>query len=273
MSASPAIEIEATIGDAVATMGFIPAILPSVLAMRNYDALDYHRRGVLKDAKKNFPKGIRAQRFLAARMFRFGRTTGSRLPDTVAQARGEGFMAERPGLIEALEKGGDQTTADPMAIPVAARFRKMTRDKFEAAIKARKFEIVPGHGLAYIINPSKRAGGKADFRLGGHQIVGVLKRRTKKRPLLHWYRRWQANLPKVLAKYEKDLAKVTTASGRQALRERITKEHNVQRAASIAKQAYLDANPGNNVGAARAARSAAAQVKKDSLAKTITVSL
>jgi hypothetical protein len=258
------IEIRARIGETVATLGFVPAIMPAVIAERNFDALDHHKRGVIKDAR-SWPGGRGAQKFVAARLFRYGRTTGAAWPTTLSEARGEGFAVEgRQGIIEGLETGGVRRGIGVMAIPFDTPYvdRKYGRGDWEEALARREFEIIPGRGLLVETVPGRK-GGKG-LRT---EIVGTLKRSVKVRALLGFFKRWETNLPKVLAKYEADLGLMLDAAGREAAKERIVRDEILRRVGPDVYRQYIDANPRDHAGARRATRRAVGQVRRHLLAR------
>ncbi|UYV13750.1 MAG: hypothetical protein NCW75_05560 [Phycisphaera sp.] len=251
--------------DAVRTLAHTSALVPVVLSERHIDVLSHHRLGVLKDAKKNFERGRGAQKFLAPRLKRFGRTTGSQLPTNISQARGESFAVERDGVLEGLEEGGSQNSNEPMAIPIAPRFRRNPK-KFREMLEANRFVVVGRRGL--LIDPDDRKQGERT------EIAGVLTKRITRRPRLGFMRRWDQNRPKAEAKYESDLEKLTTEAGRGQLRSNIARGR-VTRALTpqIAKasleagereyQRFFNANPNNVPGARAAKRQAQRAVRRD----------
>ena len=263
----PVAEIHFNAAEVIATIGTLPAIAPAVIAERNKDAVDHHQRGVLKDAKSNFPGGRGAQKFLAARMGRYGRTTGSSLPTKMSQARGESFAVEgRDGLLETLEEGGTRSAREPMAVPLARRFQGgRNRSKWEAALKSGEFDVIPSRGLLVQTRVGGRVGGsRAGFR---SEIVGMLRRKTTVRPLLGFFARWEKILPRVQARYDSDVEKMLTAAGRAGLEARVATNANAAKASAAASKDYLKSNPADAKGSRKAAREAARLVRANALDK------
>lgn len=251
----------------LAELGFIPAIMPAVISERIKDAVDHHKRGVLKDARADFPGGRRAQKFLASRLYGYGRTTGSQLPTKMSQVRGESFAVEgREGLLENLERGGTRTSATAMAIPLVPRYQgARNRARWQSKLDNLEFDVIPGRSLLVETLGGRRRGGT---RVGlRSEIVGFLAKRTTVRGLLRFFARWEQNLSRVTAKLDSDLEKAMTAAGRAALQTRIETKAAADRAYGFVKAEYLNRNPGDIKGAARAARNAARLVRADRLSQ------
>lgn len=260
----PLLDVEARMGEAVAAIGYLPAIAPAVVSTRIYDAASYHRSSVLKDAKGRYPSGRRMQKFLAARLFVYGRTTGRSLPTKMSQVKGESFAAEgRDGLLRRLEEGGTTTTAKPMAIKLDP---SLSRAKFEQMLESNELEVVPGRGLLINVTNRRRkvAGNRAGLRT---EVVGILRRRVQFDGRLGFMDRWQQNLPKVLAKFDADMKRLVTEAGRASLEYREQTSQRARAAGKAAFDAFLSSNPGNARGARKAAAAASQAVKRDRLAQ------
>lgn len=263
----PAVEMRFNSAEVVATLGTLPVIAPAVIAERNKDAVDHHQRGLLKDARTRFPSGRGAQKFLAARLAGYGRTTGSQLPTRMSQARGESFAVEgRDGLLETLEEGGSRTSNMPMAIPLARQFQgARNRNRWEQLLRSGELDVIPERGLLVRNQVGGRVQGqRAGFR---SQIVGMLRRSTTVRPMLGFISRWEKILPRVQAKYDADISKMLTAAGRAGLKARVKTNERSAKASKTAEREFLRSNPGDVKGARRAAREAAKQVRADALSK------
>jgi hypothetical protein len=259
--------------DSVRTLAMTRDLAPVVIAERNIDVLSHHRSGVLKDASKNFERGRGAQRFLAPRLKRFGRTTGGQLPTFLSQARGESFGTERDGVLEGLEEGGPQNTNESMAVPIAAKYRGARGGaRFREKLERNQFVLVGSRGL--LIDPDDR---KQSERT---EIAGILTKRITRKPRLGFFKRWDMIRPKALAKYERDLDLLTTEAGRGQLKsklasDRITRAVTPQVvAAALAAgereyQSYIKANPGDVPGARAAKRRAAKAVRRNLLERAV----
>ncbi|MEO1277953.1 MAG: hypothetical protein AAFV77_03245 [Planctomycetota bacterium] len=259
--------VEPDLIDALSTIALTRDLAPVVLAERNIDVLSHHRSGVLKDAKSNFERGRGAQKFLAPRLRRFGRTTGSRLPTRIDQASGESFAVERDGVLEGLEEGGTQNTAEPMALPIAPRFRRNPK-RFAQLMERRQFVVVGARGL--LIDPDDKG------QDGRTEIAGVLTKRIVRRPRLGFMDRWDRIKPKTEAKFAGDLDKLLTEAGRQQLRSKIAGGRAVRALSPQATKAALEAgerefqrfitaNPGDVPGARAAKRRVVRSVRSDLL--------
>lgn len=260
-------QVQFNAAEVIATIGALPAIAPAVIAERHKDAVDHHQRGLLKDARTNFPGGRGAQKFLAARLSGYGRTTGSQLPTKMSQARGESFAVEgRDGLLETLEEGGTRSAREPMAIPLVKRYQgSRNLAKWEADLQSGKFDVIPSRGLLVDVRSAGRVGGsRAGFR---SEIVGMLRRQTTVRAMLGFFRRWETILPRVKAKYDRDIEKMLTAAGRAGLEARVKTNENAVKATRAAEKQYLKANPADAKGARKAGRQAARLVRADALDK------
>ena len=260
--------VEPDLLDGLSTLALTRDLAPVVLAERNYDVLSHHRSGVLKDAKSNFDRGRGAQKFLGSKLGRFGRLTGKgRLPTKVSQVRGESFAASEDEILEGLERGGSQNTAEPMAIPVAPRFRRNPK-RFAQLMERRQFVVVGARGL--LIDPDDKG---QDERT---EIAGVLTKRIVRRPRLGFMDRWDQIRPKAEAKFAADLDKLVTEAGRKELRSRIRARKAVvalsPRATKAALEAgereyqrFITANPGDVPGARAAKRRVVRSVRSDLL--------
>jgi len=258
--------IDVHAGEVLATLGYIPSVYAAVLAERNIDVLDHHRRGVIKDAGREMPGRRRAQKFVAARLFRYGRKT-SGLPKRLRDAQGESFAVEgRDGLLETLEFGGTRSSSQPMAIPLLPRYQgARNAQRWEAKLASGELDVVPGRGL---LVETRRGGRSRGRRLGlRSEIAGVLTRSTEVRAQLGFFARWDKNLPRVNQKYESDASKVLTAAGRAAAAERIRTNSRARAASERAFKRFIKRDPSNTPGARRAARDAAKSVRQDALSR------
>jgi hypothetical protein len=258
MSSQPrAFNVDTRIGAVVATLGTVPAVLIDAVAERTFDAVDYHQRTVLKYHR--LPAGRRAQRFLAARMFRYGRTTPD--PKSLAQVRGESFGVEGRGeLLEDLESGATINTQRPMAIPFGPPGARKSR-VFYGPLSVGRFDIAGQRGL---IVERKAAGRRGGASIGERsELVGRLVRRRRQRPLLGFYAAWDRNLPRVTAAFDRDLELVLNEAGRNRLAENIL----LGRQQRAAARAFLALAPKDRPGARRTGGQVRKAVRADGLAR------
>lgn len=271
-SASPggigvSITASAQVAEAAAAIGLVPGIGPAVLAERFRDAGDFHRRSILRNHK--LPGGARATRFLASRLYHYGR---KRSPvRTMADAQGESFAADVAGFrgqLARLERGGAQNTAAPMAIPIMGfpdRVRgtktlgPQIKRQFRDALARGDYDVTP---TGLLVREVEGGRGKGRRTL----IAGVLVRRIDIRPQLGFFARWTEVEPRVAAKLERDAALILTEAGRAAIAERERAGAASRVAAKAARVEALLRSPGDYAGARKAAAAAAAKVRADRLA-------
>jgi hypothetical protein len=256
----------ALIGEAVTTLGYVPAILPAAISERAFDALSHHRLGVIKDAAR-MPGGRQAQKFVASRLYRYSRR-GGRLPVSFAEVHAEGFAAEpnpkafSDEAIRNLEYGANIFARGAMAIGYGG-------PAIDAASWAMLKYIKP-RGLLASVEGGRRfvdRGNRELGKVGDRTELFSLRRRRRARPLLGYERRWEVVAPKAVAKLEADLDKVMTIAGQRGLEARIGVADAKRKAYTGAYTGVLAGSPGSYTLARRAGREAAAAVTRDSLGR------
>lgn len=228
---SKTLDLETKVGEVVAQIGFLPAALIAILRVRNFDMMDHHRRTTA--TKSGLHNADRARRFIFSRMFRYGAKVKN--PLKIEDVQGESFLASREKskgfpldqrFFENLEFGGPVNSRQPMAIPILAGLQKgpygtMPTARFTRGVKDRSFDLVKAKsGKTLLIDVQQRRG-----NLGMRSvIVGVLARRRQQRPLLGFFKAWDAILPRHLAKYEKVMDLAMTEAGRQSIARQLDAE-------------------------------------------------
>lgn len=272
--------------EVIATLGYIPSGLIGALSALNFDTVDHHRKHVIRHGSEKFSNPPRAKRMIASRLFRYG--SRERLPAKLTDVEGEGFMAsldrDRPAKgggefnmtresIRALEFGGTISTSEPMAIPIGAGtvasgpFRGQPTARFRRALREGEFGIVNTAGrtrlLVLELSRSRRKG----VTLGARsQIMGILTRRRRQRPLLGFYRSWSQILPRHLPKYDDAIEMALTAAGRETLDKRNKAIEAGRTAFRSTFDQYLRANPQNKREARQTAERAARAARRQALA-------
>lgn len=255
---SPAFKVEAKIGEVIATLGYVPAIMPIALAERAYDAVSHHRLGVLSDARTKFPGKRKAQKFLAAKLRRYG----PKDPVTVTDARVKSIAieddTERMGedALLLLEQGGDVSAREPMIIGLN-RLDEEERKNLKYIPTARVY-ILFKQGRKYLDKEQKDLG-----RIGDRTMIFPVTRVRKARKLLGYFARWDANLPRVLDKYGRDLEMMLRVAGQATLARRIELNSRARSAGRLAYATVLAGSPEAHAQARQAAKLAAQRVRAD----------
>ena len=262
--------------EVMATVGFIPSGLIGALAERNYDLVDHHRRTVLKT--HDMPAGLRATRWLATRLHRYGATTPS--PTTLDELQGESFAAGQPekGILDpkriaSLEDGGDVHTREQMAIPFGAGVQHIAGREgtptaaFTRALERREFDIIDtprARGLLILELNARRGKHAIGQRTA---IMGVLRRSRHQRKMIGFYQSWGDILPRHLPRYDQAVDMSLTAAGQAALEHRTQTRHAGRVAWKQEFERFLGAHPGNFRGAKQAAISAARAARSLNLSR------
>jgi hypothetical protein len=269
-----AASIKMNLAEVVASVGLIPAALIGSIGMLNYDLVSHQRLKTLKD--HGLPGGRQAQKMLATRLFGYGRKVKS--PTRISELEGESFAAAVSGetfggeQLKDMETGRLVSSREPMAIPLGAASlrggaRSAAMARFRKQLKNRELVRV-GKGLLVLrktqeSHMARASAGRA--ARGSTRIVGVLLRGRTQRPMLGFYRAFDAILPTHMGKYEKAMEQSLTAAGREAMEGRNTVAEAMNAARIAVMRKYLAANPGNVPAARRAANRAAADVRRSAL--------
>lgn len=258
------LRLEAQIDEAFFTLGYMPAALIGALGERNFDLVNHHRRGVLKDVAADFPGGRLAQQAIASSLHRYGKRRGD--PRSLEDLQGESFAASSDdspfgrGVLHVLQHGGVVAARKAMAVPIIppgthGSARAAIRRRFREALAAKDARVTKS---GYIVKDASRGAARS-------VILGRIVRSRRQRKLLRFYERFDAILGRHLPKYDADIRACMMIAGRAAL-ERRTKMRGVQTAAwreTYAK--YLDANPGKFAEARRVAYEAAKAARRRSI--------
>lgn len=225
------LDLEAKVGEVVAQIGFLPPALIQILRVRNFDAMDHHRRTTA--TKSGLHNQDRARRFIFSRMFRYGAKVKN--PLKIEDVQGESFLASRDKskgfpldekFFTALETGGPVNTNEPMAIPILAGLQKgpygtFPTSRFTRLLREKGFDVVKTKGGKTLLIDVQQRRGQLGMR---SVIMGVLARRRIQRPLLGFFKAWDAILPRHLAKYERVMDLALTEAGRQSLARQLDQE-------------------------------------------------
>lgn len=198
----------------LAMLGGIPPAVAGALSEANYDLTDYHKRTVLKQAGK-FPGRRGAQKYLAARLFSYGRKRPD--PTNIEDVQGESFGVEggeRSKALVNLEEGADIDTSEYMTIPVESgtqerKWGKATSGAFGRLRNEGSLFILYRKGKpALLISRPKR---------GEPKVYAVLLKHRHQRKLLDFYAAFNDVWSKKESKYGSILELAMTESGRQKL--------------------------------------------------------
>lgn len=199
----------------VEAVGTVPPALAGVIAEINFDTVNYHRSSLLKRAKREWPAGVGAQRFLAHRLGGYGRKTRGSYPTSIAQATGESFVKPSMGgdrsYMGFVETGGTVSSgSDRFAVPIEAlkkrgRSRSEAILKFNAALRAGRY-VITKSGLIIDDSNKRRT-----------VIKGVFRRSRRQRALLGFFAEWERIWPKQSAKYNQaaDIAIAAVQAGNE----------------------------------------------------------
>lgn len=286
MSGAPVILRIERLGEVLAAVGYIPAALVGALGEAVYDHMSHHRKSVIGSAGSRFRNPARGKRYVASRLFAYGRRRPT--PTKIEDIQGESFMAAlaSPGKTKTgrvfpasrsqlllLETGGVVNTRKPMAIPIgegvneSGPFAGQWRPSALKAIRERRTDLVVRPGRPTLIVQELAATRRQGVQLGiRSQVIGVLSRRREQSPILGFFEQARKIEPKHLAKYDRVIDQAMTAAGRESLALR-------SRAVEAGRSAYLSefdrlikADPGNHKGARRAAEQAARLARRTALA-------
>ncbi len=258
------------LGEVIATLGYFPVVAASVLAERNFDAADHQKRSVIKRARSVFPGKDAAARFVASRIHGYGSKVRPCL--TISDAKGESFFAAvkgqtfGPDVFGQLEDGGGVSSSKGMIIPFkrlsAFQRRAWGGKSFNPKLAGRLFTLKSGLVIAEL--PGRGKGG-----VGAKTVLVGWRANQRQQPaMLGFGETWENKVqPKMLGKLERDLERVMTVAGQEAVASELAAKDRTRadrgRAFTEAYQGFLKSNPRNRPGAVRAALAAAKSVKAD----------
>jgi len=261
--------VRARIGEVVAMLGYLPPVIASVLAERNRDAADHHKRSLIKRAQRDFPGKRDAARFVASRLHGYGSKKRPCLD--INDAQGESFAGAVSGesyggkVFEQLEEGGTISAgAGLMFIPfnrISAKVRAKLGGKSLAADASL---AISRTGLVFRRLKKRGSAGEAT-RV---KPFGVLRNSRRQRPLLKFFATWEGGVqPRMVSKLDRDLDRAITVAGQEALGSELAALDRQLDARSGAFRAsfegFLRAEPGNRRGALKAALAAVREVQRD----------
>ena len=230
------IAINVSMGEVLATLGYMPPALTGMTEGRFRDFVDHHKRKVIQFAGLNFRSGRSGQRMVASRLF--GYSSKKKNPTELKDVEGQSFMASRddvpallPQSIQMFEDGKHVYSNDPMAIPFSTSASAgISGDVFEwKGGKSRRWHIplseltfIKGKdGRTLIIDDREstvrrmRKNGIKDY-----PIVGILGRRRFQPAMLGFAKAVDAIRERHMARIGADAELALTAAGRIALQER-----------------------------------------------------
>lgn len=208
--------------EVVATLGGLPDVVAAALKEATFDAVNHHRRHVLKHNQmpsmaKGGKQGKGGQKLLASLLHRY-----SRASDNAARPMdisGESFgAAQLDKLLENLERGAMITTREAMAIPIdggmaTIKGQQITHANFRKFLAQRKLDIVPTKRGALLVHKAR-----ASKAQGMRSVVyGILLKRRKQRPLMGFEKAWTTIEARHVAKFDRILEQAITEAGRAKL--------------------------------------------------------
>jgi hypothetical protein len=273
------------LGEVLATVGYIPSALVGSLGEAIYDHMSHHRKSVIGAAGLSFSNPARGRRFVASRLFAYGRRRPN--PRRLSDLAGESFAAALASAgktkdggrfpitkqqLELLERGGNQTTREAMAIPIgeglneSGPYKGRFKPAAAKAIRERRTDLVVRPGRPTLIVQELAASRRGGVDLGVRsQVIGILSKKRAQAPVLGFFEQARRIESKHAAKYDRVIEQALTASGREALSER-SKSLEIGAKAYRAEFAKLiGADPGNHAGARRAAEQAAREARRGAL--------
>lgn len=275
------------LGEVAATLGYIPAGVIGALGEAVFDHVSHHRKSVIKHAGTTYANPARGRRFVASRLFRYGRTRPD--PSKIRHIQGESFAAalSSPGRtrsgriipvdkqqLELLERGGTVNTRSPMAIPIgegrneAGPYKGQFKPAAAKAIRERRTDLVVRPGKPTLIVQELAASRRGGVQLGiRSRVIGVLSRRRQQRPMLGFFSSAKRIESKHLAKYDRVIEQALTSSGRAAIAERSKSLELGRKAYRAEFDRFISADPTNHRGARRAAETAAREARRGSLGR------
>ncbi len=219
------------LGEVMATLHAIPQALVEALAFRNYDYLSHARSSLIAEAGRAWPGRRGAQKLVASRTFRYGRTSAT--PTRLDQVKGEAFVAANTGetfgdeRFKIFEEGGSVASRKPSAVPVEAlrltgAARKRAEEKFRAMLAGGELQLVGGRYLIYRepFTRVKRIDGSfmPSVRIGQRtRLLGVLTRSRKEPARLKFFATHAEKWAKHSPKYDRAIEQSLDAAGQAAL--------------------------------------------------------
>lgn len=258
-------------------LGALTPALAAVLASVNWELLSHHRSAVLKHHR--FPGGRASQRMLGSRIFRYGAKV--RAPVRIDDAVGEVFAAAESGetfgetAFVDWEKGRRIGASGYMAVPVGEGVKDTPKGrrataKFRRLLTAREFRIAwvrEGLGLLYVTLSGaqrrrrdvkrQREDGGTNLRTARRLVMGMLIRKRVQRPILDFYKRFDAVAPGHMKDYESAVALALTEAGRIKLERRAVNQVEAERRGAEAFTRMKSAMLGGGYPSGHAKRAAA----------------
>lgn len=198
----------------LATLGGIPPAVAGAISEVTFDLVDYHRKKVLTRTEK-FPGRRGAQKYLAARLFRYGRKRPD--PTEIQDVQGESFAVEggtRSGAMRNLEEGADIDTSSYMIIPIESGLQERAwghtkAGRFASLMKQGKIFIMYRKGKPpLLVSRPKR---------GDPKVYAVLLKHRHQRKLLQFYAAYDEVWAKKQAGFDRVLELALTEAGRSTL--------------------------------------------------------
>lgn len=202
-----------------AALGSVPPVVGAVLKMRLFDIVTHHRRSVLKH--QTFPGGRSGQKFLAATMKRYSRSEAERGARSVG-ATAESFTHSRwPGFFGQVERGGTVRSARKMLVPFMATLRPGAHGGVVATSRIanpwdpawweanRERIFITKRGVVVLHMGRGTSGDPSRSR-----PVALLRRSRRQRPILGFFSRWDAVLPRAVAAIDADFERLLSDQGR-----------------------------------------------------------
>lgn len=213
------------IGPVVATLGGIPPAVAGAISEAHFDLLDHHRRSVIKNVQAKFPGRRSAAKYIATRLFRYGRKRANL--EFIEDAQGESFGVSRPDLfgddnLGNLEEGRQIDASGYMAVPIAAGLQQRAWGATKSGVfgklqKDGKLRVVyrKGRPALLVADHEARRGRNA---VGERTAVyAVLLKERHQRALLGFYPAFDTVVPRHAEKYDRVIELALTEAGRQKL--------------------------------------------------------
>lgn len=208
-----------------ATLGGIPPAVAGAISEAHFDLLDHHRRSVIKHAQAAFPGRRSAAKYIATRLFRYGRKKAN--IEFIEDAQGESFGVSRPDLfgddnLENLEEGPQISASDYMAVPIAAGLQQRAWGTTKSGVfgklqKDGKLQIVYRKGKPALLvaeHEARRGRNAVGERTA---VYAVLIKQRHQRALLAFYPTFDSIVPRHADKYDRVIELALTEAGRQKL--------------------------------------------------------
>lgn len=285
------VDISASVGEVVATLGYLPPALAAAMRSRFYDFADHHKRSVVKRARSSFESGDRAQRMVASRMFGWAGRRGRDL--VLEDVDGESFFAAVPGgrvaqltpeAIRTMEGGGRVSARELMAVPIGRGpgtglpyggvFKNRAIWTGADGVSRLKdsgglgdFAVIKGkNGRLLIVDQRASTLKKLRAKAGPGvrpelPVVGVLLRGRIAKARLGFYDEAARIMPRHAEKVSADADRAMTAAGRAALARRDEIDKAARQGAGRAYAEFLTKNPGQYAAARRVGAETARAVR------------